>query len=103
MFKPPKSSYTTDMVSKIFLNFRYMTAGKHIGKVLIKVRPEEKDFNAVPEMLLKEAKPRFACCGEKVYLICGKFGKLKLENRIIFFFLCQTERARQGCIQNFPN
>nr|UTI67601.1 fatty acid synthase [Kerria lacca] len=60
-------------------SFRYMTAGKHIGKVLIKIRAEEKDLLSGPELLLKEAIPRFSCDSDKVYIICGGVGGMGLE------------------------
>lgn len=58
-----------------------MTAGKHIGKVLIKIRAEEKDLLSGPELLLKEAIPRFSCDSDKVYIICGKFRNTKMKKK----------------------
>lgn len=50
-----------------------MGTGKHIGKVLIKIRPEEPDIITQPTALLIEAIPRFTCDAEKVYIIVGEF------------------------------
>lgn len=50
-----------------------MSAGKHIGKVLIKIRDEENDLYSRPMLLQKLAIPRFTCAGEKVYIICGEY------------------------------
>lgn len=56
-------------------HFRFMGTGKHIGKVLIKIRPEEPDITTPPTTLLKEAIPRFSCDAGKVYIIVGEFCK----------------------------
>lgn len=49
-----------------------MAAGKHIGKVLIKVREEETKLNSPHKIILKEAIPRFVGRCEQVHIICGK-------------------------------
>ncbi|PSN32561.1 hypothetical protein C0J52_22028 [Blattella germanica] len=50
-----RTSFPSSDVEKAF---RYMAAGKHIGKVLLKIRDEEKEKIAVPEILSHTAKPR---------------------------------------------
>ncbi|KAJ8030342.1 Fatty acid synthase [Holothuria leucospilota] len=57
--------------------FRYMAKGKHIGKVLINLTPEEKSVSR-PNQLLS-AKPRQRCHPNKVYLIVGGLGGFGLE------------------------
>ncbi|XP_054160842.1 fatty acid synthase-like [Oppia nitens] len=62
--------------------FRYMTTGKHIGKIIIKIRDEESDRNAVKDMnpsigLLVTTKTYFN--PNKVYIITGGLGGCGLE------------------------
>ncbi|XP_054160814.1 fatty acid synthase-like [Oppia nitens] len=62
--------------------FRYMTTGKHIGKVIIKIRDEESDRNAAKDMnpsidLLVTTKTYFN--QNKVYIITGGLGGCGLE------------------------
>ncbi|XP_023289558.1 fatty acid synthase [Orussus abietinus] len=54
--------------------FRYMAAGKHIGKVLIRVRDEQESLNA--KIL---ALPRFFCKDDHSYVILGGLGGFGLE------------------------
>ncbi|XP_043250638.1 fatty acid synthase-like [Colletes gigas] len=54
--------------------FRYMAAGKHIGKVLIKIADENEPFNT-PVL----ACPRFHAMPNKSYVIVGGLGGLGLE------------------------
>jgi fatty acid synthase len=62
--------------------FRYMTTGKHIGKIVIKMREEEnlkialKDFNPTMKMMAI-VKTRFD--PKKVYIITGGLGGFGLE------------------------
>ncbi|XP_044017899.1 fatty acid synthase-like [Aphidius gifuensis] len=54
--------------------FRYMGAGKHIGKVLVKISDENNLQNiAIP------AHPHFYCLADKSYLILGGLGGFGLE------------------------
>ncbi|XP_012234475.2 fatty acid synthase [Linepithema humile] len=56
--------------------FRYMAAGKHMGKVILKVCDEKKiKKQPVPIM----AKPRYYCDSQKSYLILGGLGGFGLE------------------------
>uniref|UniRef100_T1J426 Fatty acid synthase n=1 Tax=Strigamia maritima TaxID=126957 RepID=T1J426_STRMM len=56
--------------------FRYMAAGKHIGKVLIKIRDED-DKSLVSSNTL--ALPKAYCHPEKSYIIVGGLGGFGLE------------------------
>ncbi|GJQ79756.1 hypothetical protein Trydic_g23233 [Trypoxylus dichotomus] len=77
VIKPlPRTVFQSDEVEKAF---RYMGAGKHIGKVLIKIRDEEdQKVCQVPKTLYK-AIPRFYCKPECSYLICGGLGGFGME------------------------
>ncbi|XP_071569274.1 fatty acid synthase-like isoform X1 [Temnothorax nylanderi] len=61
--------------------FRYMAAGKHIGKVILKVRKENEPLDAP---LL--AHPQYYCLEHKCYVILGGLGGfgLELTNWLIF-------------------
>lgn len=66
--------------------FRYMAAGKHIGKVILKVREENEPTNT-----LTLALPRFNCLNDHSYIILGGLGGFGLElgnlnSFIIYFF-----------------
>ncbi|XP_071569097.1 fatty acid synthase-like [Temnothorax nylanderi] len=54
--------------------FRYMAAGKHIGKIIIRVHQEEESLDAP---LL--AYPRYYCLDHKSYVILGGLGGFGLE------------------------
>ncbi|KAL2719273.1 fatty acid synthase-like [Vespula squamosa] len=54
--------------------FRYMAAGKHIGKVLIKVREENEPLDT-PIL----AEPSYKCFPNKSYIIMGGLGGFGLE------------------------
>ncbi|KAL0105747.1 hypothetical protein PUN28_015883 [Cardiocondyla obscurior] len=55
--------------------FRYMAAGKHIGKVIIKICDEKELFEKKPIL----ADPRYYCDSNKTYLILGGLGGFGLE------------------------
>ncbi|CAK1589941.1 unnamed protein product [Parnassius mnemosyne] len=60
--------------------FRYMAAGKHIGKVIVKIRDEEhNNRSAKPTSLPLEAMPRYMCHEDFVYVIVGGLGGFGLE------------------------
>ncbi|XP_059618857.1 fatty acid synthase [Phlebotomus argentipes] len=59
--------------------FRFMASGKHIGKVVIKVRDEEKQKQVVPAPRLINAIPRTYMHKEKTYVIVGGLGGFGLE------------------------
>ena len=48
-----------------------MAAGKHIGKVLIKLRSEEEQEVLVPVLKPIEAMPRYFCKEDCSYIITG--------------------------------
>lgn len=51
--------------------FRYMAAGKHIGKVLIKIRNEEEDRFIKPQSINLKAYPRVTFDKNSSCIICG--------------------------------
>lgn len=51
-----------------------MAAGKHIGKVIIKVRDEKESLNNLPLAL-----PRYHCLQDRSYIILGGLGGFGLE------------------------
>ncbi|KAJ9600111.1 hypothetical protein L9F63_009587 [Diploptera punctata] len=59
--------------------FRYLAAGKHIGKVLLQIRPEETEKLVPPVPLLIDAIPRYICLPDNTYIITGGLGGLGLE------------------------
>ncbi|XP_053996082.1 fatty acid synthase [Hylaeus anthracinus] len=60
-------------------SFRYMATGKHIGKVLLKIRDEEKKKVTHPAMKVVPAIPRTYMNPEKSYILVGGLGGLGLE------------------------
>ncbi|XP_048505770.1 fatty acid synthase-like [Athalia rosae] len=56
--------------------FRYMATGKHIGKVILKIRDEDENKQSPPQPL---AIPRYYCSNEGSYLILGGLGGFGLE------------------------
>ncbi|XP_050299399.1 fatty acid synthase-like [Anthonomus grandis grandis] len=71
-----RKCYRMDQAEEVF---RYMGTGKHIGKVLIQIRKEEKEKNVIPPTLTFDALPRYFCDSEKTYIICGGLGGFGLE------------------------
>ncbi|XP_045466442.1 fatty acid synthase-like [Harmonia axyridis] len=59
--------------------FRFMASGRHMGKVIISIRKEEPEKNAIPPVVLSQAYPRFSCCNEKSHIIIGGLGGFGLE------------------------
>ncbi|XP_029454886.1 fatty acid synthase [Rhinatrema bivittatum] len=62
--------------------FRFMAQGKHIGKVLLKVREEEKKKKILAEEVepvFLPAVPRTSCPASKSYIITGGLGGFGLE------------------------
>lgn len=49
-----------------------MAAGKHIGKVMLKIRDEESDKFAKPQPILVDALPRYRCRPDRSFIICGE-------------------------------
>lgn len=52
--------------------FRFMASGKHIGKVLLKVRPEEPKKVVKSEVRLVAAIPRTYMNPDKSYVLVGE-------------------------------
>ncbi|XP_042150431.1 fatty acid synthase-like [Ixodes scapularis] len=60
--------------------FRFMASGKHIGKVVIEVRPEEPQRQMMaPTPLLVEAHTRTCFFEDKSYVVAGGLGGFGLE------------------------
>ncbi|KAH8412789.1 hypothetical protein KR009_005739 [Drosophila setifemur] len=59
--------------------FRFMASGKHIGKVVIKVRLEEEQPTALPRLRQIQAIPRAYMHPEKSYILVGGLGGFGLE------------------------
>lgn len=55
-----------------------MATGKHIGKVLMEIRPEEKEMT-IPRPIKVRAVCRTLCHPQHVYLITGGLGGFGLE------------------------
>ncbi|XP_071447989.1 fatty acid synthase-like [Hetaerina americana] len=76
----PRTTFNHQQVEQAF---RYMASGKHIGKVLIQVRDEEKGWSgrgpAVPQPVDIKALPRFYCDPDMSYVIIGGLGGVGLE------------------------
>ncbi|KAH0550507.1 hypothetical protein KQX54_019824 [Cotesia glomerata] len=67
----PRTVFSSD---KLEAAFRYMGAGKHIGKVLIKVLDEKNLLNTIVPAL-----PRYYCPENRSYIIFGGLGGFGLE------------------------
>jgi hypothetical protein len=48
-----------------------MAAGKHIGKVLVQIRPQEKSKVIVPVPRLMHVHPQYFCNPSYTYIIAG--------------------------------
>lgn len=59
--------------------FRFMASGKHIGKVVVKVRDEETTKTMKPTAKLISAIPRTYMHNEKSYIVVGGLGGFGLE------------------------
>lgn len=66
---------TVFQVNELEKAFRYLSTGKHMGKVLIKVRENENSIESVPMRVF----PRANCDSHMVYIICGGLGGFGLE------------------------
>ncbi|XP_030383313.1 fatty acid synthase [Scaptodrosophila lebanonensis] len=71
----PTTVYSDHEIEKAF---RFMASGKHIGKVVIKVRNEEQQ-DALPKTRLINAIPRTYMHPEKSYILVGGLGGFGLE------------------------
>ncbi|CAK1541813.1 unnamed protein product [Leptosia nina] len=73
-------TYCTFQKNEVETAFRYMAAGKHIGKVIIKVRDEERTNRPVkPTHIPMDALPRYMCQSDMCYVVVGGLGGFGLE------------------------
>ncbi|KAF9408342.1 hypothetical protein HW555_011931 [Spodoptera exigua] len=73
-------TYCTFGANEVENAFRYMAAGKHIGKVVIKIREEERSNHPVrPVPTSIDAVPRYICHEDHVYVVVGGLGGFGLE------------------------
>uniref|UniRef100_W4VRN6 Fatty acid synthase n=1 Tax=Corethrella appendiculata TaxID=1370023 RepID=W4VRN6_9DIPT len=72
----PTSVFNDQQVEQAF---RFMASGKHIGKVVIKVREEEKQKRVQPTPKLITSIPRTYLHKEKSYVLIGGLGGFGLE------------------------
>ncbi|KAG5675543.1 hypothetical protein PVAND_005439 [Polypedilum vanderplanki] len=73
IIKPLKT--TVFEASEIEQAFRFMGSGKHIGKVLLKMRNNPDDIESLPIKL----NPRVYCDAEETYVLVGGLGGFGLE------------------------
>lgn len=62
-------------VNEIEHAYRFMSTGKHVGKVLVQIRDSEHSLASVPI----NVKPKVYCKPDLVYIICGGLGGFGLE------------------------
>uniref|UniRef100_A0A0N4ZB91 Fatty acid synthase n=1 Tax=Parastrongyloides trichosuri TaxID=131310 RepID=A0A0N4ZB91_PARTI len=72
----PYSSFSSEKAEDAF---RFMSAGKHIGKVLMKIREEEEQKICLPSQIKVNAICRTLCNPTHCYLITGGLGGFGLE------------------------
>ncbi|KAJ8712849.1 hypothetical protein PYW08_008153 [Mythimna loreyi] len=73
-------TYCTFEAHEVETAFRYMAAGKHIGKVIVKIRDEERSNRPVrPVVTPIDAVPRYICHENHVYVVIGGLGGFGLE------------------------
>ncbi|KAK6765329.1 hypothetical protein RB195_025310 [Necator americanus] len=72
----PASLFSSDKAEDAF---RFMSAGRHIGKVVMEIRQEEEQRNCPPSPIAVRAICRTLCHPQHVYLITGGLGGFGLE------------------------
>ncbi|KAL3275414.1 hypothetical protein HHI36_020177 [Cryptolaemus montrouzieri] len=72
----PATVYSDNQVEQAF---RYMASGKHIGKVLLKIRDEESRNALIPKPIIVSAIPRTYMNPDKSYVLVGGLGGFGLE------------------------
>lgn len=72
----PTTVFSGDEIEQAF---RFMASGKHIGKVVVNVRDEEKQATLKPTPKLIQAVPRTYMHSKKSYIIIGGLGGYGLE------------------------
>ncbi|GBP45810.1 Fatty acid synthase [Eumeta japonica] len=73
-------TYTMFQKNEVEKAFRYMAAGKHIGKVIVKIRDDERTSAPMraPPMPM-QALPRYMCQEDYCYVVVGGLGGFGLE------------------------
>lgn len=61
------------------LAFRHMAQGKHVGKIVLKIRPEEPNPVAIPKPLKISAVSRALCDPASTYLLVGGLGGIGMQ------------------------
>lgn len=75
--------------------FRFMAQGKHMGKIVVKIREEESNRpSTIPKSINVPAIPRTLCDPSLIYLIYGGLGGLGLELTNFLF----KRGARKFCL-----
>ncbi|KAK9880938.1 hypothetical protein WA026_013269 [Henosepilachna vigintioctopunctata] len=72
----PATVYSDNQIEQAF---RYMASGKHIGKVLLKIRDEESRKSLIPQPKTVSAIPRTYMNPDKSYILVGGLGGFGLE------------------------
>jgi hypothetical protein len=81
----------------MYFVFRFIGSGKHIGKVLLKIRDEEPEKVVKRTTKLVSAIPRTYMNPDKSYILVGKLENKcsvgKVTNGCIYFWLFNTNHA----------
>ncbi|CAF4803306.1 unnamed protein product [Pieris macdunnoughi] len=73
-------TYCTFQKNEVETAFRYMAAGKHIGKVIVTIREDERTSSPVkPKILPLDVFPRYMCQDDMCYVVVGGLGGFGLE------------------------
>ncbi|CAH2098693.1 unnamed protein product [Euphydryas editha] len=72
-------TYCTFEKDQIETAFRYMAAGKHIGKIVFKIRDNDNITSTKLPTLDIQAVPRYTCHPDLVYVVVGGLGGFGLE------------------------
>lgn len=72
----PRTVFRYDHVEEAF---RFMASGKHMGKVVLKMREEERERVVVPKPMRVKAIPRTEFNPTRSYIIAGGLGGFGLE------------------------
>lgn len=72
----PATVYNDNQIEQAF---RYMASGKHIGKVVLKIRDEESRQTMIPKPRTVPAIPRTYMNPDKTYVLVGGLGGFGLE------------------------
>lgn len=72
----PAIAFKEDQIEEAF---RFMAAGKHIGKVVFNVREEEAEEEVKPRTKPMRGLPRYLCSADDVFVVTGGLGGFGLE------------------------